>query len=288
MNAMDDLKWVIFALIVIWIIWFFAGGPEGPGAKGGPFLKPPSPIGSGQTYGGEFLKRDTDLKKYLSVFKDKVFVADWGGGKETDPNREYITLTASLSQNEAIGISGWKLKGLNNTEAVIGQAVKLPYLSQINPETALILFGNERAVVTTGFSPIGVSFQVNKCSGYLGQFQEYYPSLEKDCPDPTSEFYSMTEYSNLDNGECASYLGSIQRCQINTFSLPGTLSSSCSYFINNKLNYNECVRDHKNDPDFYKPEWRIFLGKNTELWKNQGDYIKLYDNQENVVSYTVY
>jgi len=47
---MDDLKAVIFILILLWIIWFVAGGASQVGMEG-PFIKPAAPIDTGQTYG---------------------------------------------------------------------------------------------------------------------------------------------------------------------------------------------------------------------------------------------
>lgn len=51
MEAIKDLKWLILILVVLWALWFFAGGPNKPESKAGPFLKPPAPIDNGQVYG---------------------------------------------------------------------------------------------------------------------------------------------------------------------------------------------------------------------------------------------
>jgi hypothetical protein len=44
------LKWLIGFFIFLWIVWFFTGGPE-RFDKQKPFLKPPPPLDTGETYG---------------------------------------------------------------------------------------------------------------------------------------------------------------------------------------------------------------------------------------------
>jgi hypothetical protein len=45
------LKWIIGFLIVLWILWYFLGGPQSYEAQKGPFIMPPSPVGTGEIYG---------------------------------------------------------------------------------------------------------------------------------------------------------------------------------------------------------------------------------------------
>ena len=46
---MDLLKFVIFAIGVLWVFWFASGGPQG-GRTDDPFINPPPPLGMGETY----------------------------------------------------------------------------------------------------------------------------------------------------------------------------------------------------------------------------------------------
>ena len=48
---MEDLKWILFILIGLWLVWFLTGGPSREEAKQGIFIKPPAPLDSGETYG---------------------------------------------------------------------------------------------------------------------------------------------------------------------------------------------------------------------------------------------
>ncbi|MFA6324701.1 MAG: hypothetical protein WCX46_00515 [Candidatus Paceibacterota bacterium] len=48
--AWEHLKGIIVILIVLWLVWFFAGGPE-KGQTDKPFIKPAAPLDTGETYG---------------------------------------------------------------------------------------------------------------------------------------------------------------------------------------------------------------------------------------------
>ncbi len=49
-TAGGHFKWLVGILAVIWLIWFFMGGAES-GRTGGPFIKPPAPLDTGEIYG---------------------------------------------------------------------------------------------------------------------------------------------------------------------------------------------------------------------------------------------
>jgi hypothetical protein len=46
----NDMMWFLGIVLIVWVIWFVTGGP-GRYDKTKPFLKPPSPIDTGETYG---------------------------------------------------------------------------------------------------------------------------------------------------------------------------------------------------------------------------------------------
>jgi len=51
---MDDLhpelKWILLALVALWVLWFFFGGPERYNQNEGPFLNSPAPINNSSNY----------------------------------------------------------------------------------------------------------------------------------------------------------------------------------------------------------------------------------------------
>ena len=287
---MKDLLWLVLAIVVLWIVWFFTGGPESERAQGGLFLKPPAPLDSGETYGElPSLKKTTGDDSStttpkegggVSLFKDEVRINTPAGARETDPQAEYLEIQALPGNKSLVYVSDWTLKNSSGKSVVITKATKLPYTGMVNVETPLFLAPGEKAIITTGRSPIGVSFQVNKCSGYLEQFQYFSPPLSSDCPSPATDLYLHNQ--NLEPA-CTNYISTLPRCEIYTGEIPYDLSAACVSHIRNDINYNNCVNLHKNEFDFFKPEWRIYLGQNNDLWGNINDLIRLYDNAGNLV-----
>jgi hypothetical protein len=51
MDAIKELKWLIIILVLLWVVWFMTGGPQRIESMKGFFIKPPSPIDTGQVYG---------------------------------------------------------------------------------------------------------------------------------------------------------------------------------------------------------------------------------------------
>jgi hypothetical protein len=45
---------------------------------------------------------------------------------------------------------------------------------------------------------------------------------------------------------------------------------------------------HKNDEDFYDDEWRIYLGRGEELWKNRRETIILKDQAGKIIKEVSY
>ena len=50
-----------------------------------------------------------------------------------------------------------------------------------------------------------------------------------------------------------------------------------------KINYNSCVDVHKNDATFSRLEWRVFLGRDQELWKVKRETLLLIDDKGKLV-----
>ncbi len=60
----NPLFWFLGIMTVLWFAWFFSGGPERARTTNpGVFLKPPSPLDSGKSYGSpqDLVKKETYL-----------------------------------------------------------------------------------------------------------------------------------------------------------------------------------------------------------------------------------
>jgi hypothetical protein len=125
------------------------------------------------------------------------------------------------------------------------------------------------------------------CTEYFEQFQDYTPSLQSDCPDPEEEALKNPQ-KTAGNTECIDFIDRLRSCELYTQTIPGSLGASCQSFIQNDLSYNGCVTAHRNDPDFYQNEWRVFLNRQQELWGNTHDQVRLLDENGNLIASVSY
>jgi hypothetical protein len=207
------------------------------------------------------------------------------GDKLALAGKEYVLLHASDSNKEDIAISGLTLKSvISGKSSVIGAGTYLPYPGVINDSQKILLAPGAFAYIVTGFSPTGFSFKLNKCAGYFGQFQDFLPALPIDCPLP--KFEATPKPPNQFSDQCLDYIDTLPACKITT-EIPNYLPNNCKDFLSS-LNYNSCVRNHKNDIDFYNNEWRIFLNRNELLWKSKRETIQLLDQNGKVIDSKTY
>ena len=322
MGAKGDLIFVILVVFAIGIVWVFTGGPERARLNPGIFLKPPAPLGSGETYGGvniskssiglnlnggdravrdEAVKVADNLDKIeqeleeakirgdFSQFENKIMIRkSTYGPKGTDAEDEYIELYASNRNNEKIAITGWTLESMiSGKRFTIGGANEIYRSGIINSEPELKLAPNENVIISTGRSPVGASFRINKCIGYLEQFQDFYPSLSRSCPDPSDDFDSFAVLPANDF-TCEDIVDRISQCEMRLNSLPIGTSNECSNFISNNISYTGCVKNHQNDLDFLGREWRVFLGRSEEIWRAKREIIRLLDTEGKIVDTYTY
>lgn len=202
--------------------------------------------------------------------------------KETSPDEEYLEIKADKKNKSPMKITGWKLKGKTGLDIAIGKGASYIYASVASqPQEDIYLKPGEKAIVITGKSPLGTSFKLNKCSGYFEQFHEFTPELNTECPLLRDE-----ELPSGLNDNCLDYIDRVSSCQT-IVSIPYKysfkLSSSCQDFVTQNANYKTCLEKHKDDSDFYLPEWRIYLERSGELWKKKRETIILYDDKNNII-----
>ena len=313
MEALSALKWLFLVIIGIFLVSFFV---KSSGGISGSFIRPLSPIGSGINRGGSSLRQgDTnnnssgsaetdDIEEEVNIadikgsfnqiqglanskYKDIVSISSYSQAKNTDPNKERIEIRVKRGVEGKIVITNWRLEsavtgGGDNIEG----GSYLPYSARVNPKNQIALEAGDKAVIVTGRSPIGVSFQINKCIGYFEQFQDFEPSLSRSCPDPVDDLPNLG-VGDLANA-CFDFIDRLPRCEIYLDALPGNLGGFCLNYINQKINYNSCVDTHKDDSGFYTGEWRVYLERDQELWKKKREIIKLLDEEGKIVDVITY
>lgn len=223
-----------------------------------------------------------------SPYYGKISVSGITGLWQNNPSQEYLTLTANLKSNEEIKITGWYLKSaVTGYYAIIPGASMLPF--PFGPDQSdVALRQGDKAVLTKGFSPIGISFRTNKCTGYFEENRTFYPSLYLKCPLPKDEKLPLFS-SDLDrNDECLNIIEKIPRCAtVNSEylrDLPDTVTNSCKTYLSTQINYNVCVSTHFGDTDFPGNEYRLYFNKLNALWRTSHDTIDLYDENNLIVA----
>lgn len=232
-----------------------------------------------------------ELKKQIQIEEDKKTQSKYYGvvkllyiNRSDKPESEFLALHVDDNYKEAVPITGWKIRSVNsNINAIIPSGTQLLFTGMINREDPILVYAGDNIYVNTGYSPNGLSFRINKCSGYLTQFQEFTPYISSNCPRPADEDLSSIPRLAI-NDACFDYIDSFPYCKIQTESLPKNWSVECSKFIYDKINYSSCINTHKGDSDFYKKEWRIYLKRGDILWRARNQNIILYDNEDKIVS----
>jgi hypothetical protein len=208
---------------------------------------------------------------------------------DADPSQEYIEIQAADGNTSPINISGWALQSaVSGIYGVIPQAAPVFIGGIVNNVGAVYLAPGASAIITTGASPVGVSFRENICSGYLAQLQQFSPNLNSSCPAPTDVLPQTAQNLRVYGASCFDYLQNLQSCEFPGTSLPASLSPACRSFLSTNLSYNGCVAMYRSRGDFARPAWRLYFALTRELWNNSHDIIRLLDNQGRVVDVLSY
>lgn len=215
-----------------------------------------------------------------------------GNAKQTDKVKEYVELTANTANTSDVNITGWYLESyVTESEAKIPLGKRYLEDHRYTDKEPIWLKPGETALVTTGDTPITVSFRENKCTGYLDDIDDYYPALSKRCPLAPDELLVYGKDVDEDDEECGEFVESISRCEwVSTKEInDAPISSSCESFVKRVLDYPGCVERHDEDADFYTGgKWRIYLGEGRELWRSADEIIRLVDKEGRVVDVVEY
>ena len=156
-----------------------------------------------------------------------------------------------------------------------------PIVSEFSPANPRKVY-SVQAWWGDGWDPLsyGRDFDFNR--PFFEQFHEFTPELNTRCP--------LLKNGELPSGlsnndQCLDYIDRISSCET-IVSIPykySSLTSSCQDYVTQNTNYKTCLEKHKDDVDFYLPEWRIYLGRSEEMWKKKRETITLYDDKNNIV-----
>ncbi len=197
--------------------------------------------------------------------------------RQKDFQRDFLVIRNK--SREIIDISDWTIE-TTLAHSTIPQAIgKLRHPFSAEEETDIKIGYQNEVIISAGWSPRGISFRTNKCTGYLDQASRFYPRLTKRCPR-----LEESEYQHL-NRPCRDFIKRLPRCQVPDYSYNEEVNpdSECTEFLNEKFNYQECYNDNYQEIDFFGNEWRVFLKRSIDAFDDGGDTIILRDRSGLVV-----
>ncbi len=181
--------------------------------------------------------------------------------------------------DEPVNIDNWTIKTKNETVTIPQAIHKLKHPISANTPTDIVLAPDNEIIISLNISPQGENFRTNKCTGYLDQYEQFYPSLDEDCPE-----FDESEYSHLKTA-CRSFIEDLDECEIPNYTDNYEVSydNTCVAFLNEQFNYEYCYNDHYLEVDFFGDKWRVFLGKSYDILDNESDTVILRDGDGLVV-----
>lgn len=305
-----DAWFFIGVFVFIFLVWIAAGGPMNAISFTGPRLALPEELGGGSYLqfprsGGGGGSRNVSLpgstgntsgtkntgtysipvsggtisvfgvpSPYQNLVRLNRYVSS---ASSSDPKREYVEISLAQNASEGVNITGWYLEsGATGKAELIPKGTRRPTSGVVNASDDIVLMPGERALIISGESPVGASFRENKCTGYFADFQSFSPSLPKNCPSPASELATYYGKPYIHDPACIEFVNRVPRCSV---PLDGTsnLTINCKDFLEDHFNYNGCVKYHGNDSDFSGTTWRIYLGRDTHMWRSKYEIVRLHD-----------
>lgn len=290
---MNDALLFIGILIFLFIVWLYAGGPTRPISFAGPYLTPPTTsvdssqeqywpnysdneyesIGPGEIKWWGFGLQDASPNVNLSPFADVVELRG-GNAAAEDVAQEYVVIESRASA--PLSITGWRLVS-NKTGASITISYGSPVASRGGSLlTNITLREGMQALIHSGYSPVNVSFQETKCTGYLNAYLFTPPLSSHACPTPLNELSAYYVGNAERYDQCAEFVQGLPAC-VDTGASPNRVPASCQSFVDTRLTYAGCVDAHVADDDFYGSVWHVYAERSKQLWRSSGESILLLD-----------
>jgi len=299
---LKKILFIIIAVIIIASLWSvlktFISSPESTSAQlfEKDFLSSISDMVVGPL-------RTTDVNSPAEVTAEELgelspvmgmveIVSDTYTANDDRINFEYIEIRADKNNVQPINISNWSVQSMISDVWIgIPQAAELYVSGEVNELQDIYLRPGERAIIATKQSPVGVSFRVNRCSGFLNDTQDFVPPLSTSCVNPRDIVPPSIENLQEYGASCVAFAENFGTCEYITNKTLGfsNLSQKCLERIQPRLTYNYCSGIHGGDADFYdSKEWRIFLNQDDTIWRETYEIIRLLDENHHTVDVFTY
>ncbi|MDP2598601.1 MAG: hypothetical protein Q8P49_02100, partial [Candidatus Liptonbacteria bacterium] len=121
----------------------------------------------------------------------------------------------------------------------------------------------------------GRNLRLNKCIGYLENYNHFDPPLPMNCP-----YVDRSEVRGF-SGACQDYATSLGGCRLPDPNPPiPSNDDACRYYLDT-INYKGCFQKHFSDQDFLGHEWRVWSGGS--FLDERHDHVVLLDKSGLVV-----
>jgi len=283
-SMISNALWFTVFFVGLFLLWLIFIGPDDPRSQSGILINPPAPLGDGAQYGdvpGIDSERLSDGPRSLSFGHVRLGDQE-GGSRSVNPQNEYLIISLEATAPKNVVLTNFQIVGSEGETMTIPRGAPRFVQGKISTAEPIVMAPGDVAILVSGVSPLGVSFRLNACSGYLEQFQDFTPPLRATCPSPV-DFSSNT--SVTPDQSCVQFAASMPTCTVPiALETPGLKeqSSSCRQYLDERASYNGCVEAHKGDGNFDGREWRIYLGSASELWQ-KGEVIELRDESGLIV-----
>ncbi len=300
---MKDFLATIFVVIALIVLFIVLGGAVG--SLGSSFS-----IGSwyhkwsvAQPGGGTHLTLDLSQDKLWapatpglvgeSPYKGKVsFDTIDHDPQHESPHEEYLTIRASVQNENAIQLRGWSIESyVSRTRIPLPKGVLLFALARKNAVVDPVLAPGEFAYIVSANSPLGDSFHTNSCTGQLATYAQFTPALSQVCPAMGDIVPATVENLRTYGEQCIEYLQSLAPCEVPGTNTPKDLLPLCRALVQKEITYNRCIeREYKKIGFrvFNMGGWYLYLNSPAEIWRNKYDVIRLLDGDGRVVDVLSY
>lgn len=210
MNS--DASFFLGVLAFFFILWVYTGGPTRPISYAGAYITPITGIGQTQVgYGPQIQIKGVFSRGGLTIgsasstatqsqnnspYSSLVTLARATGTASVPSG--YLQILVSSKAGKDVDITGWKIQSSETgASATIPTGALLLRTNQVNTQQEILLRPGDKADITSGTSPVGTSFEENKCIGYIMTSKQslYTPCLQQHANE--GGFFTGTWYAYL-------------------------------------------------------------------------------------------
>ncbi len=297
----------ILALVIAVVVGFFAISSGGPGLFGGsgpiatgpssPEIRNPQPLSTSPAPG--FFASPPPapppsgvppptpatpaLPSGISPYRGRVAITSVQRfGEEAD--QEYVIIrylgpggffspSGERTRQELLVVTGWRIESLRSS-GIIPRAFNIPEIDAA--EQDILLPPGGEVIIVSGTPSYQQNFRENACVGYFNQSHAFRPGLSGSCADSRQDRAALLRMGF--NGACIDAIQSIPACR--TPSGPFTaavIKSECLDYLNQNFSYVGCVKNSRDQKDFLRDTWRVFLGRPGKLFDPRHDRVTLRD-----------